>query len=188
MYRPPTAASTAPAHCRLRWRPPQVLGLRGLLCFGHVRSATAYRPLWAKLYHDRGGDRGRRRGGRRVLPGVRPGREDPAGPASWWFRRPDARGRPAPPGGAEVVPAGTADRGDALSGGGGYGSRLRGQPVSSPPPGFLCASSRSRRRALLRERGPGRASVDGTGTGAAAPRRSPSAPRRFLPSPRRGWP
>ena len=37
------------------------------------------------------------------------------------------------PAGAEVVPAGTADRGEALSGVGGHGSRLRGQSVSLPP-------------------------------------------------------
>ena len=37
------------------------------------------------------------------------------------------------PAGAEVVPAGTADRGEALSGVGGHGSRLRGQSVSPPP-------------------------------------------------------
>ena len=54
--------------------------------FGHVRVDRvtysvpirhAYRPVWAKLYHDRVAIRGRRRGGRRASPGVRPGREGP---------------------------------------------------------------------------------------------------------------
>ena len=46
------------------------------------------------------------------------------------------------PAGAEVVPAGTADRRHALSGVGGHGSRLRGQPVD-PPPVFLRGESGS---------------------------------------------
>ena len=47
-----------------------------------------------------------------------------------------------PPAGAEVVPAGTADRGDALGGVvGGDGPRLRGQSVSPPPGSGLGARS-----------------------------------------------
>ena len=49
------------------------------------------------------------------------------------------------PAGAEVVLAGTADRGEALSGVGGHGSRLRGQPVSPPPPARDCLTPGGRR-------------------------------------------
>ena len=50
-----------------------------------------------------------------------------------------------------TTPAGTADRGEALSGGG-HGSRLRGQPVSPPPP-RLAALGSSRGRRSLRSAG-----------------------------------
>ena len=49
-----------------------------------------------------------------------------------WDRR---RAAPVvPPAGAEVVPAGTADRGEALGGAGGHGPDCGGKSVSPPPP------------------------------------------------------
>ena len=111
----------------------------------------------------------------RVVDELRPARaaatckaEGPGTDSARRARRP----RPA----AEVVPAGTADRRDALSGVGGHGSRLRGQPVSSPPPRSrgrarpgsspATAAEDRRRRSGRRTRPP--SSPPATGRGVAA--------------------
>ena len=75
------------------------------------------------------------------------------------------------PAGAEVVLAGTADRGEALSGVGGHGSRLRGQPVSPPPRPFRATTRRRARRRRRRLQGHPRPTCH---------RPAPARPRRGL--------